>query len=71
MQKHWPWKHQQQQGGMQQNSTCRSTGLGNTSSSSSIHGSSRTRVALPTEMLTAVLQTLIEAQVRSTQQLPA
>jgi hypothetical protein len=50
----------------QQSSTSGSAGLGNSSSSSS--SSSSSRLAWPTEMLTAVLQTTIEAQVRSMQQ---
>jgi hypothetical protein len=47
----------------QHNSASRSAGFGGGSSSSS-----SSRLAWPTEMLTAVLQTLIEAQLRFMQQ---
>jgi hypothetical protein len=54
----------QQQGRTQQNSRSSSVGLGNSSSSSSSTNGSSSKVAWQTEMLTAVLQTIVEAQVR-------
>jgi hypothetical protein len=60
----------QQQCGAQQNSGSSSAGVGSGSSSGGggSSSSSSDKVAWSTEMLTAVLQTIIEAQVRSMQQ---